>query len=81
MAAKKKTPKKAAPKTYDLKLYEVISSLADPTAKKGKPRNAAAGEFLYLTDEQASYGVHVGYLKERSLMFAKKGDLTGKLPA
>lgn len=79
MAAKKTTPKKTTPKTYDLKLYEVISSLADPTAKK--PRNAEAGEFLYLTDEQASYGVTVGYLKERSLLFAKKGDLTGKAPA
>ena len=77
MAAKKT----ATPETYDLRLYEVISSLADPTASKKSPRNAEAGEFLYLTDEQASYGVTVGYLKERSLMFAKKGDLTGKAPA
>lgn len=69
----------AARKTYDLRLYEVLARIADPTAKK--PRNAERGELLYLSDEQAAYGLGIGFLRERSLRFAKKGDLTGKAPS
>lgn len=68
----------AAKKTYDLRLFEVVFRLADPTSKT--PRNAEIGEFLYLSDEQAALGLQTGGLRERSLRFAKKGDLTGKLP-
>ena len=61
-----------------LRLYETLARQSNP--KADPPKNMEAGMLVYLTDQQAEWGLKVGYLVERSLVFAADGDLTGTLP-
>ena len=61
-----------------LRLYEVLARMTNPQTTP--PQNMEAGSLVYLTDEDAAWGRRIGFLEERSLVFAAKGDLTGTLP-